>query len=133
MNSAHGDGSDGSERRASGRHLACFAANIEGEDSAPRMALIRDLSATGALLFTQSLLKTGEALILTLYVTGELEKPHATTARVVRSGRRRLDRANVWPYDAAVRFDEPLKGLDAEIEKLAALQASLWSEWPQGG
>ena len=114
-----------SDRRSDERYLACFPAYLELAPQRTRMALIRDISTTGALLFTQTALKPDERVALKLYVEGDPEKARVTSAVVVRFERRSFDRADIWPYSVAVRFEQPLVDLAEEVEALAARQAKL--------
>jgi hypothetical protein len=113
------------ERRSEERHLACFPAHIQRPGGSTRMALIRDLSVTGALLLTRAQLQVGEAVRLSLYLSDDATEARPVTARVVRFENRTADRAEVWHHSAAVRFDEPLRDCEAEIKSLAEKQAAL--------
>jgi len=119
-------GSDpNSERRAGERHLACFPAYLEPESREPRLALIRDISTTGALLLTQTAHQPDEKLALKLYVDGDPNKPRVVRAKVIRFSRCSFDRADVWPYNIAVQFEESLGDLQQQVEALAAKQREL--------
>jgi len=113
-----------SDRRSDERYLACFPAYLELPERT-RMALIRDISTTGALLYTQNALKPDERVALKLYVEGDPDKARLANALVVRFERRSFDRSDIWPYSVAVRFEEPLTDLASEVEALAARQAKL--------
>src|SRR6185312_8667088 len=65
-----GDGApDSSEdRRGDPRHFACFPAHIQRPGGSTRMALIHDLSVSGALLYTRSRLAVGDTIPLSLYL-----------------------------------------------------------------
>lgn len=108
-----------SDRRREPRHLACFPAFVEVSGEAST-ALIRDLSVTGALLLTRGELPVGEPVKLTMYVSdaAEPDNPVAVSARVVRCARRDIEQMDVWSHTAAVSFDEPLSGREADIRAL---------------
>jgi hypothetical protein len=114
-----------SDRRTDARHLACFPAYLELEARGTRLALISDISITGALLLTQTVHQPNEHVTLKLYVDGNPDAPRQALARVIRFERCSFDRADVWPYRIAVQFDEPIADLQHEVEALAARQAEL--------
>jgi hypothetical protein len=47
------------------------------------------------------------------------------TAEVVRVEERSPEQADVWPFSAAVKFDEPLTNLEDEFESLEEHQKKL--------
>jgi hypothetical protein len=117
------NGTGSRERRQSARHLACVPAHIHKDEKKADLALIQDVSVTGALLFTRAGFDIGHKIDLSLYIReGE---PRSVKAQVVRSERRR--EGVLWPYLVAVQFDEPLSDLEAEIAALAKHQAMLRS------
>jgi hypothetical protein len=113
------------DRRGEQRHFACFPAHIRRPGGSTRMALIRDLSITGALLFTRSRLSVGDEIALSLYLRENATEILPAQARVLRVEPLSADRAEVWHFRAAVQFTEPLDGHDAEIEAIAERQAAL--------
>ncbi len=113
------------ERRVDERHFACFPAHIQRPGGSTRMALIRDLSVSGALLFTRERLAVGEELRLSLYLTEDVTDARPAAARVVRTEPRTADRSEVWHHTVAVQFAQPLVDCEAEIEDLADRQAAL--------
>jgi hypothetical protein len=120
----------GSERRVDERHFACFPAHIQrqsrdGHAGSTRMALIRDLSVSGALLLTRERLQVGEVIRLSLYLSEDMTDVRPAAARVVRSEPRTADRSEVWHHSVAVQFAEPLADCEAEIKDLAERQAAL--------
>jgi hypothetical protein len=115
----------GDDRRGETRHFACFPAHIRRPGGSTRMALIRDLSITGALLYTRSRLAVGDEIALSLYLRENVTDHLPVRARVLRVEPLAADRAEVWHFRAAVQFTEPLQGHDAEIEALATRQAAL--------
>jgi hypothetical protein len=115
----------GSERRVDERHFACFPAHIERPGGSTRMALIRDLSVSGALLLTREKLGVGDEVVLNLYLDDDMDKVRPVLARVVRVEPRDGDRAEVWHHSTAVQFAEPLVDCEAEIKALADRQQEL--------
>jgi hypothetical protein len=115
----------GGERRTDERHFACFPAHIQRPGGSTRMALIRDLSVSGAQLLTRARLTAGDAVELSLYLADDMDKVRRVSARVVRAEPRAGERAEVWHYTAAVQFDEPIEDCAAEIREIAARQAEL--------
>ena len=111
------DGSDGSERRAAPRVLTCYPFHVQrgerGHSSAEEIALIRDLSPTGALLFITTELAVGARVQLHLDF---VEPKRILEGRVVRRDVRPPESSQVWPYRAAVHFVEPCEDLAAQIE-----------------
>jgi hypothetical protein len=121
------ESTDQQERRTASRHLACFPANIQGDDEKQgNIALIRDVSVTGALLLTRESFEVGDTIQLSLYLSEEGKAtPHEVTAVVVRSDRQLPDRADVWPFSAAVTFDSPQEHLEARFKQVEAHQKKL--------
>jgi PilZ domain len=115
----------GPERREDERHFACFPAHIQRPGGSTRMALIRDLSVSGALLFTRVRVEVGDEIRLNLYLSEDMTDVRPAVAHVVRSVPRTADRAEVWHHSVAVRFATPLLDCEAEIKDLADRQAAL--------
>ncbi len=118
------------DRRAHPRHIACFPAHVEvPEHEHTQIALIRNVSIEGALLLTRAEYEVGSELALKLFMSGDSSaEPHDATANVVRSGRRDVERADLWPFDAAVIFGEPLVDLEDEIKALAKRQSGMFGK-----
>jgi hypothetical protein len=114
-----------SDRRVDERHFACFPAHVKRPGGSTRMALIRDLSVSGALLLTREKLAVDDPIELLLYLTEDMDQPRRVSARVVRVEPRDGPRAEIWHHSTAVHFEEPLLDCQAEIEELAARQAEL--------
>ena len=110
---------DARDRRQRERHIACFAAELDAEGKGEHLAVIRDLSVTGARLLTRARVEVGDPLRLTLHF-GAGTEPHAVPARVVRV--EKLDRAkhDLWSTALGVAFDEPLVGFEDRIKELEA-------------
>jgi hypothetical protein len=123
--SDHDDSSDPHDRRMDPRHFACFPAHIQRTGGSTRMALIHDLSVTGALLFTRERIDVGDDIRLSLYLTEDMSEVRMASGHVVRVEARSADRAEVWHHSVAIHFDEPLTDCEAEIREIAARQAAL--------
>jgi hypothetical protein len=113
------------ERRAEARHFACFPAHVQRPGGSTRMALIHDLSVTGALLLTRERLQEGEPIRLSLYLADDTELALHASACVLRVTPRPAGRDEVWHHSVAVIFDAPLHQHEAEIKALAERQAAL--------
>lgn len=108
-----------SDRREGERHLACFPAGLKrGDGGEPALALIRDVSVSGALLFTRKTLTEGETIGLELHIAASSEQAREANATVVRVTRRPPEEAGVWRFSVAVRFEPPLDGWREEVEAL---------------
>jgi hypothetical protein len=120
---------DGMDRRGGLRHLACFPAYLETGEGAPRSALIRDLSVTGALLLTRAKLKVGDEVKLALYL-GEDDEPFPAQGKVVREERRVGELSHPWTKSVAIQFDAALTAIEPQIKALADRQAALFGRKP---
>jgi hypothetical protein len=118
-------GDSDSERRRSARHIACAPAHIhDREGGKPHLSLIRDLSITGALIYTRTRLEVGDTVELTLYLEGaDGDKGRPTRGEVVRFERR--SNGVLWPYLLGVRFDPSLDDIEPQVKALAEHQAKL--------
>jgi hypothetical protein len=115
-----------SERRIGVRHFACFPADLERPERGKRVAMIHDLSITGALLVVRAELAVGDDVSLQLYVTGDPDsRSRATHARVVRIEPLAPTERALWSHRVGVQFDSPLTDFEPEIEALAARQRQL--------
>jgi hypothetical protein len=110
-----------SDRRAAVRHLACFPAEID-VGKGPVIAIIRDLSLTGALLLTRARFKVGDAVKLSLYILDE-SNPRTVSGTIMRFEMRGSDYSDAWPHSAGIKFDESLQDCEAEIKAVAEQQA----------
>lgn len=115
-----------SDRRIDLRHLACFPANVETKRGTECIALIRNASLTGLQLLTADTFEKGEQIHLSLYIHRGDPAPHRVSARVVRIEDRGPE-ALEWPFAVAVRFDEPLEGVEDELERLERQYAETFS------
>jgi hypothetical protein len=116
-----------SERRIGVRHFACFPASVDRPKGDGVLAMMHDLSVSGAQLVVRADLKVGDALSLQLFVTGDPSDPRTrkTSGRVVRV--EELDAASrgAWTHRVAVQFDEALKDFEDEIAALEKRQREL--------
>jgi len=110
-----------SERRLGGRQLACFPAYLERDDGTTRVAMIRDLSASGARLVVRANVKVGDPVVLKLFIHGDTEKSRDARARVVRT--ETIEDPGLWSLRIAVQFDDELTDVLPEIASLADHQA----------
>ncbi len=113
------------ERREDPRHFACFPAHIQRPGGSTRMALIHDLSVSGALLLTRQRLAVGDEIGLNLYLREDSNDARHAAGRVVRVEPLSADRAEIWHYRVGVQFSEPLRDCEAEIADIEARQAAL--------
>ena len=125
------------ERRTASRLIACIPAYLDSIHDEHDLALIRDVSSTGARLLTRTKLPIGLSVHLELYVRGDGGTPTEASGHVVRSDRRERAVSDVWPWEIAVEFEAPLEDADHEIESLSERQAAMGivkppSERPRG-
>jgi len=114
-------GADGrSNRRSENRHLSCIPASVRRDR--PGLALVRNISVHGALIFTRSTLVVGERLHLSLHFVddGPGVPVEATVVRVLPTSRR-----DVWRFEVGVEFSAPLTEYTDQIVALEAKQNRL--------
>lgn len=116
---------DSRERRVDERHFACFPAHIQRTGGSTRMALIHDLSVSGALLLTRQRLAVGDEIRLSLYLRDDTTEARPAIGGVVRVEPLSAERAEIWHYRVGVQFVEPLRDCEAEIKDIEARQAAL--------
>ncbi|HEY3817568.1 MAG TPA: PilZ domain-containing protein [Polyangiaceae bacterium] len=105
-----------SNRRTGERHLACFPASLERPDGEQRPSIIRDLSASGALLLVRTTkIAVGDAIKLQLYITDDPTTFRLATAKVVRVEDLVPGDAGPWLRRVGVQFDEPISMYAADI------------------
>jgi len=114
-----------SERRVAARHFACFPVHIDDGGGRKRTAVIRDLSVTGTLLLTRAVLKVGDQVHLSLYLTPDTTQPVNAVGTIVRFEPRARDLTSIWPNSVAVQFDQPLEEHEEAIRQVADHQATL--------
>ena len=110
------------ERRTKTRQLTCIPAFFESKRESQDLALIRDISISGARLFTRVKLEPEEAVTLHLYLGAEGSAPKKSEGKVVRVERRDPAQADVWAFEVGVVFAEPITSYEAEIEDLCKRQ-----------
>jgi hypothetical protein len=110
------------ERRGHARHFVCIPAYVRRTETGPHIALIRDISVSGALILIRKRLAVGEALQLSLHLNADDPDGPVRQARasVVRFDKLDPERAGLWLHAAGVRFDEPLSDMQAEIQDVSA-------------
>ena len=119
-----GEGNPDSDRRRSTRHIACAPAQVQDHEGKAHISLIRDLSITGAMIYTRTKLDVGDMIELTLYLEGTEDDPgRATRGEVVRFERR--VGGVLWPFLLGVRFERPLDDIEEQVKALAEHQAKI--------
>lgn len=104
--------------------MSCIPAYVETEGNSRRLAMIRDISTTGARLLVQEQWQPGEAVRLSLYLAEDPNEARPASGKVVRAERRTGTR-EVWGYQIAVEFDAPITEYSAEINALTERQEKL--------
>ncbi len=94
------------DRRQGDRQVALQAAQIQLAEGPPTLAMIQNVSPTGALLFTGASFEPGTVLPLKLLLAGSDADGVAAEGEVVRCTRR--DGQTLWRHEVAVRFRAPL-------------------------
>lgn len=110
------------ERRREVRELSCIPAYVESKDK--HLALIRDVSPSGALLYVQEPLPEGERVHLELYLSGDGHEARPVDGKVVRSERRTGPR-EVWGHKIAIEFDHKIDDYAEEIAELTRRQTDM--------
>lgn len=121
--------SDDSERRQGVRHLTCYPLGIQrgepGDTHDMEVAVVNDLSVSGAFLLLVAEMPVGARVKLHLDIFDEVEKTLVVEGSVVRVEKRPSKVADTWAFGAAVRFHdiEPAaeRPLDEAIQRLAVL------------
>jgi PilZ domain len=113
-----------SNRRREPRSLSCIPAYVENQDTSKHLALIRDISATGARLLVQEQWRVGEPVRLSLYLSADPNAARSASGKVVRAERHEGAR-EIWGYQIAVDFDESIGQYAAEINALTEQQEKL--------
>lgn len=89
-------------------------------DHPEAVALIHDISSSGALLLTREQCRPREQLELEIQAGGGAEGPTLTTrASVIRC--EPISYSELWRYQIAVQFNEPLTSGDEQLDSLAKL------------
>ena len=110
------------ERRNASRRLSCIPANIESKQDASHLALIHDVSSTGARLFTRAKLDVDDEVTLSLYLSPDQKPPREASGKIVRVTERDIDKSDVWRWEVGVEFHASIEEYAAEIEALIERQ-----------
>lgn len=110
------------ERRREIRRLSCIPAYVESKGQ--HLALIRDVSPSGALLYVQKPLTEGERVHLELYLSGDAKAARPVDGKIVRVEKRTGPR-DVWGHTIAVEFDEKIGAYADEIAELTRRQTEM--------
>ena len=110
------------ERRSHTRHFVCIPAYVQRAETGPHIALIRDISLSGALILIRKRLVVPEPLDLSLHLRledggGPVRESRAS---VVRIEQLTDDRAGLWRHAVGVRFEEPMDDIEAQIHDVSA-------------
>ena len=111
------------ERRNTTRHVACVPTGVESADK-ERVALIRDASATGALLLTRSQFPLNEQLKLSIQIENGIN-PTEVDAKVVRVERLK---DGFWGWGIGVEFTPPRADLVTTFKQLSTRQEKLYGK-----
>lgn len=114
-----------SNRRQRTRHLTCAPAGVASPEKS-RLALIRDASATGALLYSKSQFPVDTPLKITIRL--ENEKEVLVDARVIRIERLHDD---FWNFGIGVVFTPAREDLTRTFSLMAVKQEALFGK-PKG-
>jgi hypothetical protein len=110
------------ERRDHDRHFVCIPAYVQRDQTGPHIALIRNISLSGALILIRKRLTVAEAVDLSLHLHPDDESGPIREARasVVRTAPLEERRAGLWLHSVGVQFSEPLSDLETEIQRVSA-------------
>ncbi len=105
--------------RVSERIPSSIPAALEGRRDLNHVALVANISRTGALLWTRLDLDVGQQLALTIHFDDEVHG-YETVAEVLRTVRRPPGDVALWLFDVAVRFLPPLEHVTDRFAELRA-------------
>lgn len=111
------------DRRRQVRHITCVPAGAKSAEK-ERVALLRDASATGALLLSRSQFAVNTQLALSVRLD-DTKQELELEARVVRVERLK---DGFWSFGVAVEFIPPRSDLEPLFKKLSSRQAKLYGE-----
>ncbi len=120
----------GKERRLHHRFKTWLPAQIEGEEVSMQLAIGHDMSQKGALIVTRDELEIGAEIALNLCIPPDGGEERTLTGTVVRSRPNRADPEGLWPFEAAVEFDEAVPGIEQLLEDTIEQLAATRSEFP---
>jgi hypothetical protein len=92
------------DRRTSQRLSASLPGQIETSEGKQTIAITRDVSAGGFLMFSRRTLAVGDMVKLTVVLH---EKEHHVTGRVLRQERLAPGESTVWRTTVAIAVDDP--------------------------
>ncbi len=108
------------ERRAAERHLSCIPAYIIGPAAEKALALIRDVSVTGARILTRAELDEGALVTLELYLSAD------SSEALIASGVALRVQPNPdndqWRWQVGVRFEPSIDQHSKLIEEFTQRQ-----------
>jgi len=88
------------------------------------MAMLHDLSGTGALVLTRTRVKPGDRVELRIHLGESLEEVVETAGAIVRV-ETWAGGESFWPLSVAVKFDQLTTGHEARLEAIRARQEEL--------
>ncbi|HOU92400.1 MAG TPA: serine/threonine-protein kinase [Polyangiaceae bacterium] len=103
--------------RSDERFPSSIPASLDGRRDLGHVALIVNISRSGALLWTRRGCAVGEDLLVTIHFDDD-HTGLVTRARVVRATPRRHVDPEFWPFEVAIRFSSPLVGVEEHLERL---------------
>jgi hypothetical protein len=116
---------DDDERRRHNRRLTCVVAEVEAKDKSS-IALIRNVSESGAMLFTSRDLEIGWDVDLVIHTSSDPEgRKILAGATVMRREELDPSRSDFWRWRIGVKFSSPL---DADADELAAITKQLQTD-----
>lgn len=118
-----GPPSGGAERRRLDR-IAAAAVTELVIGGVAHMAMLHDLSGTGALVLTRTRVKPGDRVELRIHLGESLEEVVETAGAIVRV-ETWADGESFWPLSVAVKFDALTTGHEARLEAIRARQEEL--------
>ncbi len=108
-------------RRVATRRITCVAVGVEVKNT-QQLALIRDASTSGAMVFTRKALAPGEALTIAIRFESQSEGVEVA-GKVVRAEKLK---DGFWSYAIAVRFEPRRDDLKSLFNALAEQQERLF-------
>ena len=118
-----GPPSGGAERRRLDR-IAAAAVTELVIDGVAHMAMLHDLSGTGALVLTRTRVKPGDRVELRIHLGESLEEVVETAGWILRV-ETWAEGESFWPLSVAVKFDQLTTGHEARLEAIRARQEEL--------
>jgi len=111
----------GSNRRVASRRITCVAVGVEVKNK-QQLALIRDASTSGAMLFTRKALTAGDKLTISIQFDTNSSGVEVV-GQVVRTEKLK---DGFWSFAVAVTFDPPRDDLTSLFDALAEQQERLF-------